>query len=115
MGLNPTRPPPSYPHPKQEKPFPTSQSAAAALQFQAMKAGGVLPDQIATDKFSSIIVTGCLADEEERRFCSGVKDWSSGGGDTTIHIQTHFELTRDFMKILKDGVPWEICLKIRVK
>ena len=46
----------------------------------------VLPDQIAKDNFSSIIVTGCLADEEEERFCSGVKDWSSGGGDTTIHI-----------------------------
>ena len=28
----------------------------------------VLPDQIATDNFSSIIVTGCLADEEKQRF-----------------------------------------------
>ena len=33
----------------------------------------VLPDQIARDNFSSVIVTGCLADEEERRVCSGVK------------------------------------------
>lgn len=51
----------------------------------------VLPDQIATDNFSSIIIAGCLADEEDTGFTSGTNDWLSGGGDTTIHIQTHFE------------------------
>ena len=61
----------------------------------------VLPDQIATDNFSSIIVTGCLADEEERGFCSEVKDWSSGGGDTTIHIQTHFEVDPRFYEDMR--------------
>ena len=61
----------------------------------------VLPDQIATDNFSSIIVTECLADEEERGFCSGVKDWSSGGGDTTIHIQTHFETDPRFYEDMR--------------
>lgn len=51
----------------------------------------ILPDRIAIENFSSIIVGGCLADKDERGFCSGVKDWLTGGGDTTIHIQTHFE------------------------
>ena len=61
----------------------------------------VLPDQIATDNFSSIIVTGCLADEEKQRFWSGVKDLSSGGGDITIHIQTHFETESRFYEDMR--------------
>jgi AT-rich interactive domain-containing protein 1 len=58
--------------------------------------GDVLPDQIATENFTSVIVTSCLTDDEERGFCGGVKDWSSGGGDTTMHIQTHFETDPGF-------------------
>ena len=46
-------------------------------------------------------MTGCLVDEKERRFCSGVKDWSSGGGDTTIHIQTHFETDLRFYEDMR--------------
>ena len=61
----------------------------------------ILPDQIATENFSSIIVAGCLADEEERGFSSGIKDWSSGGGDTTIHIQTHFETDPRFYEDMR--------------
>ena len=63
---------------------------------------GILPDHIATENFSSIIVTGCLTDTEERGFRSGAKDWSSGGGDTTIHIQTHFETDPRFYDDVKE-------------
>ena len=65
--------------------------------------GDVLPDHIVTENFTSIIVTGCLTDEEERGFYSGAKDWSSGGGDTTIHIQTHFETDPRFYENVKTG------------
>ena len=48
-----------------------------------------------------MIVTGCLEDEEEREFCSGVKDCSSGDGDITIHIQTHFETDLRFYEDMR--------------
>ena len=65
--------------------------------------GDVLPDQIATDNFTSIIVTSCLTDEEEQGFRGGAKDWTSGGGDTTIHIQTHFQTDPGFYENMKKG------------
>lgn len=64
----------------------------------------VLPDQIATENFSSIIVTSCLTDNEDRGFCGGVKGWSYGGGDTTIHIQTHFETDPRFYEDRKNDL-----------
>ena len=57
-GLKTTRPPPPYPHPKQEKPSPTSQSAVAALQFQAMKAGVKLSS--AVKKEDELFSAGCV-------------------------------------------------------
>lgn len=45
----------------------------------------------AEENFSAVIAGDCLEDEESSSFCSGRTVWADGGGDTTIHVQTHFQ------------------------
>lgn len=50
----------------------------------------------AEENFSALIAGDCLEDEESSSFCSGLTVWADGGGDTTIHVQTHFETDDGF-------------------
>ena len=43
----------------------------------------------AEENFSAVIAGDYV--DEDKGFSSGVYDWAHGGGDTTIHIETHFE------------------------